>query len=41
MRTPEAIEAAHADFAALQGTDDIPRPRPAFAGAEEAGAEIS
>ncbi|MFF3159572.1 recombinase family protein [Streptomyces sp. NPDC057910] len=38
---PEAIEAAHADFAALQGTDDIPRPRPAFAAAEEAGAETS
>ncbi|MFE3558535.1 recombinase family protein [Streptomyces sp. NPDC059193] len=29
---PEAIEAAHADFAALHG-DDIPRPRPSLAAA--------
>ncbi|WP_327321170.1 hypothetical protein OG735_00635 [Streptomyces sp. NBC_01210] len=27
---PEAVEAAHADFAALHG-DDIPRPRPSLA----------
>ncbi|GAA1889490.1 recombinase family protein [Streptantibioticus ferralitis] len=38
---PDAIEAAHADFATLQSGDDIPRPSPAFATAEEAGAETS